>query len=553
MIQKKLNHLFTFLIYTTLFTYNFYILVMIIFLLASLFISFIFYLDLTIQLLWSPFFPLSILLLALLFIFILKKSFFQKIKNDFQLIKVAYYDGILIFFAFVSYIYFILQIFYHNFFDLLKLGNDIVAHRLISHELFLNSENGLQLVIRDTQTGSINFTDIFYPIGFHSIIYYFSELFSISIDYTIYITFLIIWIVVIPLTIFFVLINITKSIRISLIFFILFLSSSEILIQYYYSGLWPFLLGVILSLFLIGLSYPLDVKRMLSITPLLLGLLIIYPSFAAITILIIFVLNFSFRKAYNFKINLLYKAFIIIILISIFLIISFFKSNIYINFLIIYNSVKNFDMAKKLLEQDNYINFLHMRYFDFESSKLLISIFLIISIFLYVFSKEFRIFLPKKILFLYTVFAISLLTSQASGIIGLFNFLINPLGLLFYFDFNRIYIIYLFFSILIISYAFYYLIFSFKKVIFLYVYILFICFLQVNSSFTDRLNTYELPIFSSLKLNSNFDFKVFDDEQFSMHCNLPIQDPTFICYTHFGFLPRYFNDEITISTRVNFY
>lgn len=541
----------------TCFFYNIYLLLMLTLLLAAFSLSLILYLDLPQSLFLSPIYMLLAFFLALTFTYFLNSTFCKRIKHSYQNLKLIIPDQILIFFTFISYFYFISQIFYHNYFNLIKIGNDSVAHRLISHELFLNSDNGPKLVVRNLQTGGIDFTDIFYPLGFHSIVFYLSNLFSISVDLTIYFFFLIVWIIIIPLTIFFLTIIMTNSFRISLIFLILFLNSSEILLQYYYLGLWPFLLGAILSLFIILLSVPLGNKWTIFLTPLLLGLFSIYPSFAVIAFLITLGLKIPFTQLVNLlKKSLSREIGVFIFFIFFILGVILYITNLYVNILIVANSVlrsESLNRFDKFFDLKIYLINIEMRFFDFNSSRFLISFLTIIAIIIYILSKNFREFLPKRFFYLYVFFAVSLITSLISGIIGIVNYLINPLGLLFYYDFNRIYVLYLFFTILLISYALYYLIYFFGKTSFLLGLILSLSFLQVTSSFTDRLNSSEIPFFETLKISSFLNFNFFDDENFLIDCDFPDQDPTFICLTHRGLIPQFFTNEVNVNTRINFY
>lgn len=523
---------------------------------VGLLVSSFLYLDLPF-ILSMPVISFLVFSFTLVFFISLWQPISQKINHICFEKKISGKDLLLILSTLISYIYFISQFFYHNFFQIISVYTDNVAHRLISKELLLNLSNSFALVHRNTTTGNIDITDIFYPLGFHSLIYFISELFSVSVDLVIYYLFLFLWTILIPLTIFYASLFLTNSFRIAFIFTIIFLSTSEILLQYYYLGLWPFMLGAVLSLFIIMLSIPLDIKRMLFITPLFLGLFIIYPSFAIIAFFIILAVKIPFTQLIIFlKKSLSCKIYVYIFVVFLFLTIIFYITNLYVNILIVANSVLKIDSLynlDKFFDLDIHLINIQTRFFDLNSSRFLISSFAILTLVLYISSRDFRNFFPKKFFSLYIIFAVSLLSSLISGIIGIANYLINPLGILFYYDFNRIYILYLFFTILLLSYTLYYFIYLLGKTSLLFVFIFSLSLLQINSSFTARLNSGEIPVFDALKKSSTLNFNFFDEKSFTIDCNFSDQDPTFICFTLRGLEPQFFTNEVSVNTRTNFY
>ena len=477
---------------------------------------------------------------TLVFFISLLQPISQKINHICFEKKISGKDLLLILSTLISYIYFVSQFFYHNYFQIISVYTDNVAHRLISKELLLNLSNSFALVYRNTFTGNIVISDIFYPLGFHSLIYFISELFSVSVDLVIYYLFLFLWTILIPLTIFYASLFLTNSFRIAFIFTIIFLSTSEILLQYYYLGLWPFLIGFTASLFVFSLGLSLDGKKLLLLLPLILGLLSIYPSFSIIVLFLLLFFKLPSRLNLRKIMRLMkFRNVIIFSLVVFLLLLLIFISNIYINLLIVSKSVLIIDTYQdfsKLIELDLYINNIKTRFFDLNSSRFIILLFNIFSIFIFIFYRKFINILFMRVFILHIFFFISLLTSLLSGIIGFLNFFINPLGLIFYYDFNRIYVLYLFFSVLFVSCILNILIFYSRFRLIIYIFVGLMLVLQISSSFTDRLNADEITVLLNIKNHSSFTDSPSSRIPLDFE-DLCYKDPTFICFTHLDIKP----------------
>ena len=519
----------------------------------GLIISSFLYLDLPF-ILSIPVLSVLVFSFALVFLISIWKLITQKIDYICFEKRISGKDLLLILFTSISYVYFVSQFFYHNFFQVISIYTDNVAHRLISKELLLNLSNSFALVHRNTTTGNIDFTDIFYPLGFHSLIYFIAELFSVSVDVVIYYLFLFVWTILIPLTIFYTALFLSNSFRIAFIFTIIFLSTSEILLQYYYLGLWPFLIGFTAGLFILSLGLSLNGKRLLLLFPLILGILSIYSSFAIITLFLLFF--FKLPSGLKFKMIWQFMSFrnIIVFALVFFLSLLFiFISNIYINILIILNSVLNLATSYnivKLIDLELYQKTILARFFDTNLSRSIILLFGVLATFMFIFNKIFRNILSTRFLILYILICFFLLISLTSGVIGPLNFLINPVGLLFYYDFNRIYILYLLATVLIVSYFFYYVIFMAhtRSIIFIFLGSMF--FVQISSTFTERLPSNEITLLADFKINSELIFPITDFQSL-VHCDRQREDPTKICFTYQGKIPDNFTNENYYISRDN--
>lgn len=151
------------------------------------------------------------------------------------------------------------------------------------------------------------------------------------------------------------------------------------------------MLGAILGLFIILLSISLDINRMLFMTPLLLGLFIIYPTFAIIAFFVILAIKIPFTHLINlFKKSLSYKIYVYIFVAFLFLTIIFYITNLYVNILIVANSVLRSDSLynlDKFFDIEIYLINIQTRFFDLNSSRFLISSFAILALVLYIFKR----------------------------------------------------------------------------------------------------------------------------------------------------------------------
>ncbi len=517
-------------------------------LLISLFYSLLLYLDLSeiIRLSFDYSF-IIFLIFSVITLFIIK--YLKQIKSYKFKIAIRSSDFVLAILLLISYVYYSLQFFSSKFISVLRLGTDSIIHRLITYELTLNENNGFQLVHRNVNSGGIDYTDIFYPLGFHSIAFFMSKLFNIPTDIAIYYLFLLFWLLITPISLCLFVYKMTQDSKIAVIFSILFLNVSEILFQYFILGLWPFLIGYTLTFYLLGVFHPFNKKNIALLVLLFLALSNIYPSFAFIFAFTLLILNFnlsseSFSRVFTPRNNILILLFLITTAIFVYV------SRLYVNFLIVLNSVfitESLGALDKLIDLKKYFNNLEMRFFDLNSSRWLVSLLVVLSLLTLIFRpKIVKIMRQQLVLFL--IFSLSLIFSLISGIIGIVNYVINPIGSLFYYDFNRIYSIYLVFALLLISSTIRHIIPLSKQLNLMIIIYIPLLLLQVSSTFTTRLNEEEFFFINSLQ-TSNTRYFSFNINDFSQTVKLLSGDPTFLNYTFFGIKPEYFNDSIRIISR----
>lgn len=516
------------------------------FLLISFFLSLSFYLDLSsIANKFINYKIISLLITSLISFFIIKKLINpSNLKLSSKVTKEKLFWFVILCF---SYFYYSAQFFSSKFFNVITLGTDAVIHRLIAHELLLNLNNGFQLVHRNTTSGGIDYTDIFYPLGFHAFIFYLSNLVSIPVDTAIFIFFLIIWLIVLPVGLTIFVKSFTKINSTTLFILILFFNTSEIFLQYFVLGLWPFLTGFVISFHIL---YWLNLHQKFKFVWfifLLIVLFNIYPSFAFTTLLILLILNFqrSYLCARNFQ-------FFILLIIPLFMILLYF-SKLYVNVLIVLNSVflnESFANLSKFYDLNLYFNQITMRFFYLNSSRWIIIILILFSL-IFIFTHR-QLFQGQfRLIFIFLLFSYSLILSLISGIIGPLNYLLNPLGSLFYFDFNRLYALFYVFALLLIAITLEKLDTNVQKFLLFLLFLPFL-YLQFISTFTSRINTTEIPkaiylsnISSKYHLSLNLNNLVTSLS--------PETDHTFLRYTYLNEYPVKFNSKVNVNSRTSYY